>query len=99
MIRRLCVATGRSFASWAYYAQAAYRLPVGGAKWKPYARWEETSVAEGDVVFASLADRRTFIAGLRFDASDLVALKAEYQGQRSDGARANAGFAQVAFSF
>ena len=35
----------------------------------------------------------------RFDASDLVALKAEYQGQRSDGARANAGFAQVAFSF
>jgi hypothetical protein len=99
-VRHRDIATGVGYVSWAYYAQAAYRLPAGGARWKPYTRWEEMHVAEGDAVFASLQDRRTLIAGLRFDASDLVALKAEYRRQRGgDEHWVNGGFAQVAFSF
>jgi hypothetical protein len=99
-VRHRDIATGAGSSSWAGYVQAAYRLPLGGAKWKPYARWEQMRVAEGDAVFSGLRDRETFLAGLRFDASDLVALKAEYQGQRSeDDPRINGVFLQAAFSF
>jgi hypothetical protein len=100
-VRHRDIATDVGYVSWAYYAQGAWRLPFGGARWKPYTRWEEMRVAEGDVVFASLQDRRTFIAGMRFDASDLVAVKSEYRRQRGAGGEnwINGGFAQVAFSF
>jgi hypothetical protein len=99
-VRHRDISTDLTYVSWAYYAQAAYRIPAGGARWKPYARWEDMYVAEGDPVFASLQDRQTLIGGLRFDASDLVALKAEYRRQRSGSEDwVNGVFAQVAFSF
>jgi hypothetical protein len=89
-----------SFTSRAYYAQVACRFPTPKSRWKPYARWEEIRVAKGDAVFADLVGRRGFLAGARFDAADLLAVKGEYRRQRSTGAAfVNGGYFQVSFSF
>jgi len=84
----------------AYYVQVAYRLPGRGSHWKPYYRWEDIRIASGDEVFASLRSRNGSILGVRFDASDLVALKAEYRRQRDSGhPYVNGFYSQACFSF
>jgi hypothetical protein len=89
----------RSYTSWAGYVQAAWRLPMLSAKLKPYVRWEEMRLRDRDPLFRGLPDGRGGLAGVRFDATDLLALKAEYH-RRSEGAPfRNALLSQVSFTF
>jgi hypothetical protein len=94
------LASGVRAAHRAYYVQVAYRLRAWRGHWKPYYRWEDLRVDARDGVFTSIASRKGSLVGLRFDAADLVALKAEYRRQRDPGSAAvNAFYSQVSFSF
>jgi hypothetical protein len=86
--------------NWAYYVQLAYRLGVLKTKLKPYARFEDFHIDDKDAVFEHMSSRRVGIAGLRMDASDLVALKVEYRRQTGEGAAfRNAVLGQVSLTF
>lgn len=92
--------TGERRRSEAAYVQAAYRLPALGRKFKPYARWERIRVADADTVYATLDDRDSFLAGTRYDAAALAAIKAEYRRQRTaDRPYVYSVFLQVSFTF
>ncbi|HUL74051.1 MAG TPA: hypothetical protein VLT86_13175 [Vicinamibacterales bacterium] len=88
--------------SHAYYIQAAYRLPQFDRLWKPYYRFEHIGVNPMDPVFTTvpnLNDGSTL--GIRFDASQFVALKGEFRTWRraSSQPRNYGGFFQVCFTF
>lgn len=87
--------------SLAYYIQVAYRLPGGATPWKPYYRYEYSSIPGSELVFdRSKINRRISTVGIRFDWSDLAALKAEYRNiKRYNQPRYNGGFVQVSFTF
>ncbi len=92
--------TGSTFTSHAYYVQLAYRLPFFDSKLKPYARYERIDVAEGQPVFGALTDRRGYLAGLRVDIVNLLAVKLEYRHQRNENdPYVDAVWAQAAFVF
>ena len=92
--------TGESFDSDSYYVQVAYRLPVWKARLKPYARYEEIDVADGEPVFVNQTDREGYTVGLRMDIWNYVAVKVEYRHQHSnDDPYVNAGFTQLSFAF
>lgn len=98
-MRHRALTSGNVSRSSAYYLQLAYRLPRQ-KRWKPYLRWEHIRIAAGDEVFAALRSRKGFLAGLRLDAADLVAIKAEYRRQRSGiEPYVNGFFLQVSFTF
>ena len=81
----------------AYYVQAAWRV---SSRLKPYARWEDTRLAEGDHALGGAVGYRGVLAGVRVDASDSVALKAEYHRREDRGAPfRNAVFAQASLTF
>ena len=85
------------YASYAYYLQVASRLKW--PDWKPYARIEQLSGDAGDPLFGEL---RTTIGslGVRYELSDLSALKAEYRHTRRLGASGvNGVYFQAAFTF
>ena len=85
------------FASWAAYAQAAWRV---SARIKPYVRWEEVAVDEGDHVLDGARRGRGGLAGVRVDAADFVAVKAEYHRQEEGEAPfQHAVVAQVSLTF
>ena len=95
---------GRSVATtydnWAYYVQAAYRLPWWGDDVKPYARFEQLDIDDGDPVFAGGSqDLREYTAGLRWDCSDFVALKGEYRRQDYEAVDIDALLVQISFAF
>jgi hypothetical protein len=77
-IRHRDTATGTTYDNRGDYVQLAYRLPWYGAHFKPYARAEQLQIADGDPVFRVIAPLKEYTAGIRYDAADFVALKAEY---------------------
>lgn len=92
--------SGASFTSDGYYVQLAYRLPQVHAKLKPYVRYENIDVATGEPVFGALVDREGFLAGLRIDPVNLLAIKVEYRHQRNEtDPYVDQVWAQVAFVF
>jgi hypothetical protein len=98
-VRHTDRATGVSFNNPAFYLQGAYRLPFHGARWKPYARFENISTDLGDSWFEHL-DMSVSTLGLRYDIADFAAFKGEYRrsSQRTRG-RENAMFLQTSFTF
>ena len=67
--------------NWGYYVQVGYRLPILDARLKPYVRWEDIKIDPKDDSFTkeSLTSFSKLNVGLRWDISDLVATKLEYQ--------------------
>jgi hypothetical protein len=103
-IRDEARATPDRYENWGGYVQAAYRLPMWGARWKPYARFERMLIADtpghADPVFqGTLADHDLLTTGLRWDCSDFVALKGEYQRRHASATDINGVLLQVAFVF
>jgi hypothetical protein len=92
--------SGDSFTSDAYYLQVAYRLPVWKSRLKPYFRYEEIDVANGEPVFTRQTDRDGYLAGVRIDVAALLAVKVEYRHQRSNkDPYVDAVYTQAAFVF
>ena len=87
--------------SHAYYVQGAYRLPQLNRVLKPYVRFEHVGVDPLDLVFQSVPNLDGTTLGLRYDASALTALKAEYRTWTRGAAsvRNHGGFFQVCFTF
>jgi hypothetical protein len=87
--------------SHAYYVQGAYRLPQFNRLWKPYYRFEHIDIATGDIAFATVPMLDGSTIGVRYDATQLAALKVEYRTwTRGPGtARNYGGFFQVCFTF
>jgi hypothetical protein len=69
-------------------------------RWKPYARFEKLDSNVAEPVFGGL-DTRIALSGVRFELSDLAALKAEYRWTRrlGDPRGINALYLQTAFVF
>ncbi|HEX6938890.1 MAG TPA: hypothetical protein VF158_05720 [Longimicrobiales bacterium] len=79
-------ALGASHVSRAYYVQLGYRLPERLRGVKPYVRFEELDVAEGDPLFMAVdGDQRVVVAGARYDFLRTGALKAEFRSARLPG--------------
>ena len=92
--------TGTTYGADAFYVQVAYRLPVWGARVKPYARYEQIDVDEADPVFDAQTDRRGYLAGVRVDVASFVVAKVEFRHQRSSlDPYVDAAHVQVAFTF
>lgn len=84
--------------SHAFYVQVASRLP-NAPKWKPYARFERLKGDADDPVFGAL-DSTISTAGVRYELTDLAALKGEYRHTKRIGEPyVNGVYAQVAFTF
>jgi hypothetical protein len=97
-------ATPDTYDNWAGYVQAAYRLPMWGGRWKPYSRFERMLIADtpghADPVFqGTLTDHDLLTAGLRWDCSDFVAVKGEFERRFARTANVNWLYLQVAFVF
>jgi hypothetical protein len=94
---------GTSTALWnhAFYIQGAYRLPQFGRLWKPYYRFEHIDTAAGDVAFATIPQLDGSTVGVRYDATQLAAVKFEYRTwTRGPGTPRNyGGFFQICFTF
>lgn len=91
---------GATTTSDAYYLQLAYRFTGAEHQWKPYTRFEHTSVPVGDVIFAPLdLNYEGGIAGLRYDFTSFAALKGEYRRERFQGYNwSNGAYLQVSFT-
>jgi len=97
------VPVGETAATWshAYYVQVAYRLPQFNRLWKPYGRVEHVGTDDADEAFASVQKLDGVTLGVRYDASELAALKGEYRTwtRGSGSVRNHGGFFQVCFTF
>jgi len=84
----------------AYYVQLAYRLTGEAHQWKPYARFEHTTVPATDVIFAPLdLGYEGAITGLRYDFTSFAALKAEYRREHFQTYEwSNGAYLQVSFT-
>jgi hypothetical protein len=90
-------ATLHDFNSHAFYVQLAYRL-AEQPRWKPYGRFEKMSVPD-DPILGALTDTLS-TAGVRFELTDMAALKAEYRHQRRPGLpNVNSLYVQAALVF
>ncbi len=75
-----------AFSHWAWYVQAAWRLPGAASAFKPYARYEALTLdPTGDPTLASASGTRLFLAGTRIDATPWLALKVEGAWRHRDG--------------
>jgi hypothetical protein len=91
-------AGGATFNSRAFYVQAAYR-PPSLPQWKPYYRFERLFGVDGEPVFGNV-DQTISTAGVRYELTDVAAIKLEYRNRRESSApRSNGAFVQVAFVF
>ena len=80
----------------AYYSQ----ISRGFGRWRPYARVEGMDVPAAITSGAPAAPQTLSLVGLRFDFSELAALKAEYRYHDVSGASGiNAVVASVSFGF
>jgi len=75
-----------------------------GGRWKPYSRFERMLIADtpghADPVFqGTLTDHDLLTAGLRWDCSDFVAVKGEFERRFARTANVNWLYLQVAFVF
>jgi hypothetical protein len=87
------------FNSQAWYVQIGYRLP-GYVLWKPYYRFEYIHIPKSDPIFTSVPGLAGSVVGVRYDLSDLVALKFEYRHQRRPGiVPINSVYVQTSFTF
>ena len=92
--------TGARYRDWAYYVQIAYRLPWGKERWKPYARYEDTYIEDGDPVFADFPTRTLALVGIRFDFKAPVALKGEIRREHVSGEESfNGIYMSVSYAF
>jgi len=90
---------GGNFAGEAYYVQLAYRLPGNQRKFKPYVRFENMRLSTADPVYTGTPGTKGVVSGIRYDLSELVALKAEYRNLQRVGAAPFNGVAlQLSFS-
>jgi hypothetical protein len=80
--------------TWAGYGQAAVKRGL----WTPYYRFDLVDVADQDP-YLPPKDLRMHTVGLRVEASDWVALKAEYHFTRDHDQDIHAGRFQLAFAF
>ena len=89
-------ATGVDYDSRAFYVQGAYRIvPV----LKPYYRFERMYGVPGEPVFGNV-DLTMSTAGIRYELSDVAALKVEYRNtRRVTPTRHDGVYAQVAITF
>lgn len=84
----------------AYYLQTAYRLPWFDEALKPYYRYEDVQISSDDAAFSGVLSLKGHTAGLRYDFSELAAIKTEVRRQRTTGKpTGNGGFIQVSFTF
>ena len=85
----------------AFYVQAAYRLPIADAKWKPYFRFEHIDVDAADLMFAGVPSLDATTVGARWDVASLAAIKFEYRTwTRGTGTTRNqGGYFQLCFTF
>ena len=65
-----------------WYALGAYRLPIQGAQIKPYVLIEGLDAPAGESFLMYPADEQAWSAGLRWDVSRWVALKAAYRSTK-----------------
>lgn len=99
-LQRTGITTGERYDSDAYYVQVAYRIHQWKGRAMPYARYERTDVADDEPVFTVDVDRKEALAGVRFDVSAYVAVKAEYRRTKIGTAPYGNGFyAQIAYAF
>ena len=91
-------ASGLDYNSQAFYLQAAARLPTLAAL-KPYARIEKMLGENAEPVFGDVSSS-TATAGVRFELTDVVALKGEYRRMHRPGRVAvNGLYLQAALTF
>jgi hypothetical protein len=85
----------------AYYVQVAYRLAPGERRWKPYFRFEHIGIPSTDRVFAGIPELDGSTIGMRYDASQLAAVKVEYRvwTRGANSVRNHGGAFQVCFTF
>jgi hypothetical protein len=75
------------------FVHAGVRLPGRLRVLTPYARWERMNIAEADAVFTGLlSDYDAVLGGVRYDFSDLAALKMEYRSEKIGGGEALGSF-------
>jgi len=78
------------------YAQISHKI----GKFRPYFRWQEVNVPNGDPLYGSVGRFEGPSPGLRFDFTDFAALKYQYNRLYTRGAAPKNGVdAQVAFTF
>lgn len=99
-IRHAPAGSGSVTTSHAAYVHAGVRLRGSLRSFMPYARWERMDIDEGDAVFTGLLpDYRAVLAGVRWDFSELAALKGEYRDQKvGDAGRLGTFFLQASFA-
>jgi hypothetical protein len=94
---------GTSTPTWnhAFYVQAAYRLPQFDRLWKPYYRFEHIDIGAGDVAFATVPELDMSTVGVRYDATQLAAVKFEFRTwtRGPTSLRNYGGFFQLSFTF
>lgn len=83
----------------AWYVQVAYRLAGRGSRLKPYVRYERMKIDPRDRLLSNVVPVKLTTAGVRFDAGDVVALKAEYRQDAEKQLFDRAFFAQLSFTF
>lgn len=82
-VRHEAVGSGDATTSTATYVHAGVRLGGELRAVMPYARWEKMDIAEGDVVFSGVVpDYEAVLGGVRWDFTELAALKLEYRSER-----------------
>jgi len=78
-VRHRARATGVVTWTPAMYIQVAHRLAWDDGLWKPYFRFEHIDVDKADLMFAGVPSLDGATFGVRYDASSLAAVKAEYR--------------------
>lgn len=66
------------------YLQLAWRLRVGGDRFKPYLRYEQMTIHPDDLTLVNQSGAHFLLTGLRTDLTDSVALKVEGAAEMVD---------------
>ena len=97
IIRHQVSETGQLFTTPAFYSLISQKI---GERWRPYFRYQYINAPPGEPVFPDVGLHWGPTAGLRFDANDYIALKAQYDRTFRRALPAfNNVLAQVAFRF
>lgn len=89
--------TGDKFNTPAFYSLISQKL---GRKWRPYVRYQYAHASDESPIFPDIGLRQTQSAGIRFDYSDYVAFKAQYdRTTRRELSTINDVIIQFAFRF
>ncbi len=92
-VRHVPAGGGSTSTSDATFLHAGVRLPGRLRALTPYGRWEETNIADDDLVFTGqVSDYDAVLGGVRYDFSELAALKIEYRSEKVSGGEAIGSF-------